>query len=343
LLLFYPRLSASIVQVYVCREIEGVAYLRADLTIRCYETRWNFYAGLAVLFIILYIIGIPLLFFLSLLRTRAKFDRLDVIYVLADFYESYRPDSWWFEMVDMFHKFLISALVQLVPVNAYFPVGMVISYLYLAVILFHGPYWKPTDLRLHVLAQTELLLLMLAGLIWHELNLWLDPTSDIMMSVFLIALMVTFFLVFLQQIISEILNPRLEAAGKSGIHCHCVTRAFKRLVAFLERAEDVVYARVAHAAGWFNPAPLLAQASSLGTRSAFRSRKSTVGDAETPGSQSHRLLRYFSGPTTRKKSKSTPTEDHLSMLAQRASTASDDGVELAPITSPRSPSVSTPI
>lgn len=62
LYLIYPGVSATILQVFKCTEVVGVWFLTADQRVQCFDDNWNSYAMIAVLAVIIFPIGIPLLF-----------------------------------------------------------------------------------------------------------------------------------------------------------------------------------------------------------------------------------------------------------------------------------------
>ena len=107
LFVLYPRLSSSALSLFQCQRVEGVNYLIAvhcslffvalmleccltqDFSIICYSSqcaawffsarspvamlcRWNSYVWVAVLFVLLYPVGIPVLFFLAMIRSAPR-------------------------------------------------------------------------------------------------------------------------------------------------------------------------------------------------------------------------------------------------------------------------------
>ena len=71
LLIFaYPALSVKIVGMFGCHTVDGVAYLRADYSPRCYDARWNAMAAYASFFLVVYVAGMPLLMLRTLFGYR---------------------------------------------------------------------------------------------------------------------------------------------------------------------------------------------------------------------------------------------------------------------------------
>jgi IPT/TIG domain/Tyrosine-protein kinase ephrin type A/B receptor-like len=196
--LVYPHVSATILRMYVCREVEGKYYLLADFKTRCYESRWNEYVPYSIFAIILYPIGIPLWFLHLLLRYRKRFRSIAVRLQLGFLYDGYQSDSWWFELLDMAHKLTLVSLLSFFPVKVQLPLGMAVVYIYGIFILLWQPYYRKGDDRLALMAQVELFLLILAGYVYQNTDSPSD-SDDALMSAFLIIVIVAFVLVFVIQ------------------------------------------------------------------------------------------------------------------------------------------------
>ena len=98
--LYYPRLGTVIFQLFKCQDIDGTSYLTSDRTITCWGGAHKVAVGWAVLFIFLYLAGIPLVFYvlLSLNRDAIENDR-DNPELLARYgmlYEAYEPRFYYF-------------------------------------------------------------------------------------------------------------------------------------------------------------------------------------------------------------------------------------------------------
>jgi hypothetical protein len=59
----YPSLSATMLRVFNCMEIHGEWYIKQDVSIPCYGSTHNGYQVLAAIGVLLYPIGIPVLFY----------------------------------------------------------------------------------------------------------------------------------------------------------------------------------------------------------------------------------------------------------------------------------------
>jgi len=167
----------------------------------------------------LYPVGIPLFFLFLLLRERDRFSDPIVKYELGFLYDGYDKDVWWFELVDMVHKLILTSLLAFLPPEAQIPFGMVICMSYVMIILVRKPYHRKGDDRLSLFAQVEIFLLMLAGFVFFKDGL--DDTQDMTISVFLILATIGFILVFLVQsanILRKLLTLGLKQSRKDLAH-----------------------------------------------------------------------------------------------------------------------------
>ena len=71
-LFLYPGLATKIFNVFNCKIINGIdgKVLTADFAIKCYEEKHSIYLIVAVAFLLVYILGIPLAMFIVLWRNR---------------------------------------------------------------------------------------------------------------------------------------------------------------------------------------------------------------------------------------------------------------------------------
>ena len=60
----------------------------------------------------------------------------------------YAKNMWWFELVDMGHKLMLTSILAFFPSAYQMPVGMMTAILYAIVILLRKPYFRKGDDRL---------------------------------------------------------------------------------------------------------------------------------------------------------------------------------------------------
>ena len=159
--------SSSVLRLYVCKRIERTHYLIADFSVECFTPKWQSYAYGTMALVLLYPIGIPLFFFMLLAVNRHRLREDRVKAQLGFLYEGYRWEVWWWEIVDCFHKLFLTSVIAFFPRESQLPVGMCAATLYLVLLLRVNPYQRHSDDRLHLLAQNEIALLLMAGNIFY--------------------------------------------------------------------------------------------------------------------------------------------------------------------------------
>merc|ERR1712072_956340 len=68
LLLSYPSTSTRALRIFQCEPIGEFAYLARDYTQRCFYGAWWFWQSWATVCVVIYVAGIPILFFALLFR-----------------------------------------------------------------------------------------------------------------------------------------------------------------------------------------------------------------------------------------------------------------------------------
>jgi len=122
LILVAPTTSTAVLRTFHCRSFDdGAEFLIADLSIECNSAKHRAVELFAGFMIIVYPIGIPLVF-LALLATkrdrinpRADSELLAYSQRAADatlsplriLFDSYRPAVWWFEVLDLVRRNLM--------------------------------------------------------------------------------------------------------------------------------------------------------------------------------------------------------------------------------------------
>jgi hypothetical protein len=216
-------------QLYACDEISGTKYLRADMQIVCWDENDNTYFMYAVVWnflpLIMYTIGIPLFLGWKLYKHKQNktLNKIEAQYELGFFYLPYLNRWYYFECLDMLHKLYFSSVVLVVPPDYQLWTGMAGGYVYMCVLLVLSPYPDSKDLGLHLVAQVEILLVLLGELVFVEIAAqddWADTaeaaTADFILSLILLTLMFSFFLLFLYHVkrkIARILCSSKQAAG----------------------------------------------------------------------------------------------------------------------------------
>jgi hypothetical protein len=123
-LLLFPGLSTKVFQMFKCQRIEGIEFrlLVQDYSVTCYQGDHPTFIVLAIVFLILYTLGIPLTMFLLMWRNRKHlYDESSpkhphIKTALGGLYTQYEPEYWWFELMVLFNKTMMcGGLVILAP------------------------------------------------------------------------------------------------------------------------------------------------------------------------------------------------------------------------------------
>lgn len=199
--LLYPFVSRTSLGVYNCVEVDGVSYVVAEFSLLCGTPEWTVAAGYSALFVALYPLGTPIIYYI--LMSRADRRSPDAFLELGFLYEAYNDNRWYWELADMGHKLFLTSIVVFMPNELIMGANMVVMVGYLIMLLVFNPYLRKGDDRLHLLAQVNLFVLALMG---HALRLLQDPfkspfasrnTVEILLSALLIAINVIFLGSFL--------------------------------------------------------------------------------------------------------------------------------------------------
>jgi len=240
LFLVYPSVSSSIFSIFVCKDVEGTSYLTADFSLLCYTEKWKTVSYVAFAAIVIYPIGVPF-FFLWQLRSyrygkapvaygQAKINRLPEKGIRAQLgflYDCYDGRVWWFEALDMVHKLTATSLIAFFPWEAQIACGMGVLLIYLMTLLVINPYIRKGDDRLRLVAQMELLMLLLAGNC-IEKGVVLDNTMDWLLT-FVLTIMVVAFMTWWVSSISTVIRKMLSTSdGACAIKCRVCCRIKKK-------------------------------------------------------------------------------------------------------------------
>lgn len=118
---FYFELTEGILKVFRCEKDEAteLSYMESQPWVVC-DVRdptspYRIVFPLAIVGLIVYTIGIPILFFYLLFRHRHRLHNPKVMSWLGMLYEEYQPHLWWFEMTMIARRVLIALLISTVP------------------------------------------------------------------------------------------------------------------------------------------------------------------------------------------------------------------------------------
>jgi hypothetical protein len=154
--LLYPGLCTRIFQMFYCKYIPGVddgAVLVADFSLRCGLGEHRTFAGLGVLFLFIYVIGIPFAIFCILKKNRKHLydtkskKHNEVLYKLGGLYSQYEEKYWWFEIVIILHKMVMTGAMCLIGAgsSAQPMIGTLVQLFFLLLVIKTAPYDEDSD------------------------------------------------------------------------------------------------------------------------------------------------------------------------------------------------------
>jgi len=124
ILLIYPGIATKIFTIFNCKKIKGIpgSLLVEDYNQNCYEGEHLTFMIVGIVFLCLYVFGIPLIMFLLLwcnkkhLHDEKSPKHRLIKNALGGMYEQYEPAYWWFEIFLLMNKTMMcGGLVMAAP------------------------------------------------------------------------------------------------------------------------------------------------------------------------------------------------------------------------------------
>jgi len=157
LYVLHAGIAHKVIQVWNCREIEGISVLVSDVSVRCYTNRWWGYATFCVVYLFLYIIGsiFVILYFLHHNKAKFGFDtsQSHAAKKYQFMYYGYRFTRYYWEIIIMARKLLVVAIAVFFGVGLQVFFGVVIMY---TSVMFHSLYHPFEDTRIQFLETVSL-------------------------------------------------------------------------------------------------------------------------------------------------------------------------------------------
>jgi hypothetical protein len=95
-------------------KIDGKSYLTKDFTIECFSGEWNHILPFAIVFTLVYPIGIPIVFAYKLWTRRNDLDNDLVIARYGFLYQPYRQEAFLWDVWEMFRKLFLTGIITLI-------------------------------------------------------------------------------------------------------------------------------------------------------------------------------------------------------------------------------------
>ena len=175
-----PTASTAILRTFHCEELaDGREYLIVDYNTNCEDEEYYSYITFCVIMCFIYPIGIPMLYFVLLytnrdrinprvgntaiaLRTRSQDKSLQAIDFL---YMYYRPEHWWFEVVEAIRRVFMTGGLIFTPGNHRATVGFACACFSLVLYQDIAPFLTYSVNILGVSAQWLLIIVYFSGVL----------------------------------------------------------------------------------------------------------------------------------------------------------------------------------
>jgi hypothetical protein len=146
-----PGISIYIFQTFNCDYIVDEYYLTADYSISCEDDRYLWARSYAIGMVLLYPIGVPLIYFLVLWRHRDDImSRKEATFTaqgkariepLSFIFSSYEPQYWYWEVIETFRRLLLTGvLVAWDSPNSAIVLGLVITLIFVKLNGYYGQF-----------------------------------------------------------------------------------------------------------------------------------------------------------------------------------------------------------
>ena len=155
--LVYSSVSSVVFQTFACETLDdGIEYLRADYRIHCTNAKHKAFQVYAGFMVVVYPLGIPLLYAVLLYQRRdvlAKYDdkRTDadrtVAQPMSGLWEAYRPERFYYEVVECGRRVLLTGVVVFIFPNtaAQIAITIVVAFFFTMIFEVLSPYASESD------------------------------------------------------------------------------------------------------------------------------------------------------------------------------------------------------
>ena len=153
--LTYSSVSSTVFQTFACETLDDeVEYLRADYSIICTDDRHQAFQVYAGIMAFVYPVGVPLLYTALLFQHHHVLADADadktVARPIAGLWEPYRPERFYYEVIDCGRRFMLTGVVVFIFPNdaAQIAITMLITFFFLMIFEMLSPYKSQSDLWL---------------------------------------------------------------------------------------------------------------------------------------------------------------------------------------------------
>ena len=141
IVIILPTVTTTVCSAFACVMFDGVEYMVVDYRLKCGTPRYASITLFAFVAVFVYVVGVPLLFFVLLwknrraIETRKSRSGRPSLGTLAVLFRPYHRQLWWCSTLDMMRRLALSSLL-LVIVSPVFQLGVAFVVSASSVILF---------------------------------------------------------------------------------------------------------------------------------------------------------------------------------------------------------------
>ena len=179
-----PSVSTTLFGAFPCDTLDiGKRYLIVDYGIDCSSSAYKTYAIYSGLMVLVYPIGIPLVFWFLLIKKKdhinkpvAEREKDEDLFGIEFLYDNYKPNFWYFEVVVTVFRLLLTGVLGVIQPGSstQLSVGMLMSGAAIVICCRLWPYENERDNYLSVLSYVQIFLLMLCALVIKNQDLASD-------------------------------------------------------------------------------------------------------------------------------------------------------------------------
>jgi len=172
--LTFPTVSSTVMAFFPCDEMDNNnEWLRADYSISCLASSRIPMTAFALVMVLVYPIGVPLLYFCILYKNRERIkkpvdERAEDLSIVgyAFLFESYKPAFWWFELAETFRRLSLTGILAVVKPGTETQLfsGILLSLIAIVATAWFQPYQDGRDNVIAVSMNLQVALITLTAL-----------------------------------------------------------------------------------------------------------------------------------------------------------------------------------
>eukprot|EP01113_Clastostelium_recurvatum_P034610 TRINITY_DN4715_c0_g1_i2.p1 TRINITY_DN4715_c0_g1~~TRINITY_DN4715_c0_g1_i2.p1 ORF type:complete len:1762 (+),score=339.09 TRINITY_DN4715_c0_g1_i2:247-5286(+) len=207
LVLSYPSVCTQILSIFRCHTIGDQTYSMVDYTVECYSSLWYSFEYGSFVLLGVWIVGVPVLFFIVLRRFHSRLDDTMVLQRFGFIYFMYKRGFFFWELLELVRRLFFTSLVLFVGRGSptQFIVALLVSGMTVWCQTFFWPYVERSDNWIQLTSLLGIFFTLYYGTFRQSDQTGHDPNQPIYTALLLavnvlsIALVVVYLLLILLQ------------------------------------------------------------------------------------------------------------------------------------------------